>query len=154
MEDFIKTLSISSTLFVLLFSLNVLACNDNFNGKFIDQNANGNILEIKVLDCSPLLELNFPAENRKGHIIADNLNRIIWNRSGRTITEKATLQNDILTINIIDSDTDGTYFQNQIYKLTSTGIEFSIEIFNLSKSYNYKKSVFYIRDVDQNDFIH
>lgn len=139
-----KTLSL---LITFIFTVNVFACVDNFNGKFINENLESNILEIKVLDCSPKFELFFPAEARIGHVIADNVDRILWNGGGRKISEKAFVRDDVLTINIVDRHVFDTYYQNQIYKLTDQGLELYIEIYNTNRSYDYKKRINYDREL-------
>lgn len=133
-------------LFLSLFSLNAFACHDNFNGKFIDTNAAQNILEIKVLDCSPQFKLSFPAENRTGHIVADNVNRVIFNAGGRKVSEKAFVKDDTLTINIVDRHVFDIYYQNQIYKITPYGLELYFEKFNKKRTYEYKKNISYNRE--------
>lgn len=138
-----KTLSL---LIASIFTFNVFACHDNFNGKFVDENAGQNILEIKVLDCSPQFEVNFPAESRTGHIIADNVDRLIWNAGGRKISERGFVKDDTLTVNIVDRHVFDTYYQNQIYKITAQGLDFYIEIFNTKRTYNYKKHINYVRE--------
>lgn len=135
-----------SLLIASILAFNLFACADNFNGKFIDQNAESNLLEMKVLDCSPKIELSFPAESRTGHVIADNVDRLIWNRNDRTISEKASIKNNILTINIVDKDLRDTFFQNQVYTLTPNGLELFIEIFNTNHAYDYKKHFVYDRE--------
>ena len=127
-----------------IYSLNIFACADHFNGKFIDKESGTSTLEIKVLDCAPSLELSFPSENRKGHIIADGVDRLIWNKPDRTIFEKAFIKDNALNIVIVDKDTQDTFYQNQTYTLTEDGLELFIEIFNTNHGYSYKKHIAYV----------
>lgn len=133
-------------LIATLFTFNIFACTDSFNGKYVDENSGSNILEIKVHDCSLFMELDFPAEGRTGHIIADTVNRIIWDKGGRKISEKSSVTEDTLTINIVDKHPLDVYYQNQIYKLTPTGLELYIEIYNTKRTYDYKKRINYLRE--------
>jgi hypothetical protein len=137
---------IASFFIASLLTFNVFACTDNFNGKFFDENSASNTLEIKVVDCSLHFELSLPAESRTGKVIADNVDRIIWNKGGRKISEQVFVTDDTLTIKIVDKHVFDTYYQTQIYKLTPTGIEFDIAIFNSKHSYDYKKHINYIRE--------
>lgn len=128
-----------------LYSLNLFACADNFNGKFIDKESGTSTLEIKVLDCAPTLELSFPAENRKGHVIADGADRLIWNQNDRTISKKAFIKDNTLNIIIVDKTIQDTFYQNQTYTLTEDGLELFIEMFNADHSYSSKKQISYVQ---------
>ena len=131
---------------IILFTTKTFSCEESFVGKYIDETNISNILEIKVSDCVPTFELALPAESRTGHVVADNSTRLIWNRGGRTITEVAFVDEQALTINIIDKHLWDIYYQTQVYKLSPTGILFEIEIFNSKHTYEYKKSINYIRE--------
>ncbi len=129
----------------ILYSLNLFACADNFNGTFIEKESGTSTLEIKVLDCAPTLELSFPSENRKGQVIADDADRLIWNQNGRTISEKAFIKDNALNIVIVDKDIQDTFYQNQTYRLTEEGLELFIEIFNTNHSRSSKKHISYVQ---------
>jgi hypothetical protein len=133
-------------LIISLFTFNVFACTDNFNGRFIDENLASNILEIKVINCSLHFELSLPSEARTGRVIADNVDRVIWDMGGRKISEAVSVNDDTLTIKIVDKHVFDIYYQTQTYKLTPQGLAFDIEIFNTKHSYNYKKHINYDRE--------
>jgi hypothetical protein len=139
----VKTIAILAISFL---SFNVFACTDNFNGKYVDQNSETNILEIKVSNCSLNFELDFPAESRSGHVTADNIDRVIWNGGGRKVSEKASVGDKTLMVNIVDKHVWDVYYQNQIYTLTPNGLELDIEIYNTKRTYDYKKHISYLRE--------
>jgi hypothetical protein len=135
-----------STLIALLFTINTFACSDDFAGKFIDENNAKNILEIKAKNCVPVFELTLAAESRKGHVLADNIDRVIWNQGGRKISQKASLSEDTLTVNIVDKQLLDAYYQTQTYKLTNIGIGYDVVKFNKKQTYNYKNHINYVRE--------